>query len=108
MGQPERARLPSGFGRGIGARLIAVMTPSHTTLSRRHFLAGGAALLALSRSGRAAGEYDLLLKGGHLIDPKNGISAVRDVALLDGKVAAVHCRGQRLGQEVGRLLASGG
>ena len=46
-------------------------------------------MLALARSGRAAGEYDLLLKGGHLIDPKNGISAVRDVALLDGEVAAV-------------------
>jgi dihydroorotase len=46
-------------------------------------------MLALARSGRAAGEYDLLLKGGHLIDPKNGISDVRDVALLEGKVAAV-------------------
>lgn len=38
---------------------------------------------------RAAGEYDLLLKGGHLIDAKNGISGIRDVAILDGKVAAV-------------------
>src|SRR5215510_6463239 len=35
------------------------------------------------------GQYDLLLQGGHLIDAKNGISAVRDVAILDGKVAAV-------------------
>jgi dihydroorotase len=33
--------------------------------------------------------YDLLLKGGHLIDARNGISAIRDVALRDGKVAAV-------------------
>ncbi len=33
--------------------------------------------------------YDLLLQGGHLIDPKNGISAVRDVAIKDGVVAAV-------------------
>jgi dihydroorotase len=37
----------------------------------------------------AAADYDLLLKGGHVIDPKNKISAVRDVALKDGKVAAV-------------------
>src|SRR5262247_2602849 len=37
----------------------------------------------------AQGQYDLLLQGGHLIDAKNGISAVRDVAILDGKVAAV-------------------
>src|SRR6266542_2986152 len=34
-------------------------------------------------------KYDLLLKGGHVIDPKNGVSAVRDVAIAGGKVAAV-------------------
>lgn len=34
-------------------------------------------------------EYDLLLKGGHVIDGKNGINAVRDVAIKDGKIAAV-------------------
>ena len=33
--------------------------------------------------------YDLLLKGGHLVDPKNKISAVRDVAIRDGVIAAV-------------------
>jgi dihydroorotase len=33
--------------------------------------------------------YDLLLKGGHVIDGKNKISAVRDVAIADGKIAAV-------------------
>ena len=33
--------------------------------------------------------YDLLLQGGHVIDPKNGISAVRDVAIKDGFIAAV-------------------
>jgi len=34
-------------------------------------------------------KYDLLLKGGHVIDPRNKISAVRDVAIANGKVAAV-------------------
>jgi dihydroorotase len=33
--------------------------------------------------------YDLLLKGGHVIDPKNRINAPRDLAIKDGKVAAV-------------------
>jgi dihydroorotase len=37
----------------------------------------------------AQATYDLLLKGGHLIDPKNNTSAVRDLAIRDGKVAAV-------------------
>jgi dihydroorotase len=34
-------------------------------------------------------DYDLLLKGGHVIDGKNNLSAIRDVAIKDGKVAAV-------------------
>ena len=33
--------------------------------------------------------YDLLLKGGHVIDPKNKISARRDVAIAGGKIAEV-------------------
>src|SRR5258708_39393007 len=34
-------------------------------------------------------QYDLILKGGHVIDPKNGIDAVRDVAIRGGRIAAV-------------------
>ena len=37
----------------------------------------------------AQAQYDLLLQGGHVIDAKNGISAVRDVAIREGKIAAV-------------------
>ena len=37
----------------------------------------------------AQSSYDLLLKGGHVIDGKNKISAVMDVAIADGKIAAV-------------------
>ncbi len=37
----------------------------------------------------SAQKYDLLLKGGHVIDPRNGINAVRDVAVANGKVAEV-------------------
>jgi len=33
--------------------------------------------------------YDLLLKGGHVIDGKNNLSAVRDVAIAGGKIAEV-------------------
>ena len=33
--------------------------------------------------------YDLLLKGGHVIDPANHINEVRDVAVFHGKIAAV-------------------
>jgi dihydroorotase len=34
-------------------------------------------------------QYDLLLKNGHVIDAKNNIDAVRDVAIKDHKIAAV-------------------
>jgi dihydroorotase len=33
--------------------------------------------------------YDLLLKGGHVLDPANHIDDVRDVAVSQGKIAAV-------------------
>ncbi len=33
--------------------------------------------------------YDLLLKGGHVIDPKNGINRRADVAIKDKKIAAI-------------------
>ena len=33
--------------------------------------------------------YDLLLKGGHVIDPANHIDEARDVAIFQGKIAAV-------------------
>lgn len=37
----------------------------------------------------AAQEFDLLLKGGTVIDAKHQVNAVRDVAIKDGKVAAL-------------------
>ncbi len=65
-------------------------SPSPFGLTRRQWIGGAGAFAALAAAGRAQqGQYDLLLRGGHLIDPKNGISAVRDVAVLDGKVAEV-------------------
>jgi len=33
--------------------------------------------------------FDLLLRGAHLIDPKNGIDAPKDVAIAAGRIAAV-------------------
>src|ERR1700726_4714080 len=46
-------------------------------------------LTVLLSSSAMAQEYDLLLKGGHVVDGKNKINAVRDVAIRDGKIAAV-------------------
>jgi dihydroorotase len=46
------------------------------------FLAGPAGL-------RAQEVYDLILKGGHVIDPKNHVNAAMDVAIKGGKIARV-------------------
>ncbi len=43
----------------------------------------------LSSSAFAQTQYDLLLQGGHVVDAKSNISAIRDVAIKDGKIAAV-------------------
>jgi dihydroorotase len=55
----------------------------------RSSLAVSIALLAAGALQAAEPNYDLLLRGGHVIDPKNSVSAVRDVAIQDGKIAAV-------------------
>ncbi len=45
--------------------------------------------LSAEQAPAAAAKYDLLLRGGHVIDARNKISAVRDVAIAAGKIAAV-------------------
>lgn len=40
-------------------------------------------------SAAAQPRYDLILKGGHLVDARNSISGIRDIAILQGKIAAV-------------------
>jgi len=46
-------------------------------------------VLMISVAALAQTQYDVLLRGGHVIDGKNSISAVRDVAIVNGKIAAV-------------------
>jgi dihydroorotase len=46
-------------------------------------------LALLAALAAAEPKYDLLLTGGHVIDPRNNLSAVRDLAIAGGKVAAV-------------------
>src|SRR5438034_5074617 len=58
-------------------------------MNRRQFVyMGGAALFAHVPNARAA-TYDLLIKGGRVIDPSVGLDAIRDVAIAGGKIAAV-------------------
>lgn len=64
--------------------------PNRDGVSRRQLLSGAAAFLVLSSNSKGqSAQYDLLLRGGHLIDAKNNISGVRDVAVREGRVAEV-------------------
>jgi dihydroorotase len=45
--------------------------------------------VAVASGGAQAPRYDVLLRGGHVMDPRNNISANRDVAIAAGKIAAV-------------------
>ena len=56
---------------------------------KRHVRLACLTLLTLTGTHAVAADYDLLLQGGHVIDGKNKLSAVRDVAIKDGKIAAV-------------------
>src|SRR5262245_52147418 len=64
-------------------------------------LAAGAAVVAGTKDDglqspapptQSTAKYDLLLRGGHVIDARNKISAVRDVAIANGKIAAVEAQ----------------
>jgi dihydroorotase len=48
-----------------------------------------ASMLLLSMCLAGQTRYDLVLQGGHVIDAKNGLSAVRDVAIQNGAIAAI-------------------
>jgi dihydroorotase len=59
---------------------------------RRRFVSsalGAAALASLPRAFGAATKYDLILKGGRVIDPSRKLNAIRDVAIAGGRIAAV-------------------
>jgi dihydroorotase len=48
-----------------------------------------ALFLVIGVSAFAQAKYDLLLKGGHVVDAKNQIDGIYDVAIKDGKIAEV-------------------
>ena len=59
-----------------------------------------------------APRFDLLLKGGHVIDPANGIDGLNDVAIADGRIAAVApsldtSRAHKVVDVPGRYVTSG-
>jgi len=90
-------------------------------LSRRQFLAQSASGLALAASGLASGvlaamgpndKFDLLIKGGEVLDPSQNLRARRDVGIRFGVVEAVEAdipaeRALRVLNAGGKLVTPG-
>jgi len=61
-------------------------------MNRRQFVytaAVASAAMCARASGVLAATYDLIIKGGRVIDPSLRINAIRDVAIVGGRIAAV-------------------
>lgn len=60
--------------------------------NRRHFLytaAGAAAFARVPEMFAADAKFDLVIKGGRVIDPSRKLDAIRDVAIAQGKIVAI-------------------
>jgi dihydroorotase len=62
-------------------------------MNRRHFVCAAASVSIFARipnllAARAA-KYELIVKGGRVIDPSRKLNAVRDVAIADGRIKAI-------------------
>lgn len=59
-------------------------------LNRRQFLSAGASIAMLARGPKAFGAtYDLIIRGGRVIDPSIRLDAIRDVAISGGRIVAI-------------------
>jgi dihydroorotase len=57
-------------------------------INRRQFVLSATAAATVVRV-QAARKYDLIVKGGRVIDPSRKLDAIRDVAIANGRIAAV-------------------
>jgi dihydroorotase len=58
-------------------------------MNRRQLIGATGAALFAHVSPALAASYDLIIKGGRVIDPSVGLDAIRDVAISGGRIAAV-------------------
>jgi dihydroorotase len=58
-------------------------------MNRRQLVVAAGAALLTRIPGAFAATYDLIIKGGRVIDPSAGLDAIRDVAIFGSRIAAV-------------------
>ncbi|MGH9200537.1 MAG: amidohydrolase/deacetylase family metallohydrolase [Vicinamibacterales bacterium] len=76
--------------RGVAPLLLVVGLAGHAGAGLRPFdMLRVAQSMVEGREPQPAPKYEWLLRGGHVIDPRTGISALHDVAIAAGRVAAI-------------------
>ena len=82
-----------------------------SALTRRHFIAATGFALFGPMPAAFAQRYDLIIRGGRVIDPSLNLDAIRDVAIAGGRIAAVEPAIRAEGVDVidasGRLVVPG-
>jgi dihydroorotase len=58
-------------------------------MNRRQFVGTTAAALLAGMPNAFAATYDLVIKGGRVIDPSMGLDATRDIAISGGRIASI-------------------
>src|SRR5882757_11059957 len=89
--RPPVAFLETPWSKSTLLRISNYRDPGHMT---RNILIQTMIALVLAAGAnvfaqQAEPAYDLLLRGGHVLDAKNHIDGVMDVAIKDGKIAKV-------------------
>ncbi len=81
------AGTPNEWPRRVNERRMAALD----MMNRRQFLSAAGAVAATFAGPRRvhAARYDLIILGGRVIDPSLRLDAVRDVGILDGRIAGV-------------------
>lgn len=58
-------------------------------MNRRQFISAAAVSIRVPQLFAAGAKYDLIVKGGRVIDPARKLDAIRDVAIAQGKIVAI-------------------
>ena len=73
----------------LGRLGTAAVVPAFGSLSSSAFSFSAPAVASAEQGAAPRASYDLLIAGGRVIDPGQNLSAVRDVAILYGRVARI-------------------
>lgn len=91
---------------GMTRRALMTMAAAATTIVPVAALAQGRPALRDNEDG----PYDLVIKGGRVIDPETGLDAVRDLGLKSSRIAAISERpleGAKVLPAEGQVVAPG-